>query len=454
MRNNDSLGTLPHNFAEIPPTSKEHMALYISIVLGYDLPAFTACKEHQSTLDILWAAYTDQYDFLVWLACRGGGKTLGISILNYMETVFKPNCEIKCLGGSLEQSKLMVKYAKEIWAKPLVPKHMLIGQVTGTSYQLTNGSSLNALACSSTSARGAHPQRLRLDEIDEMDGDIYDAAQGQPVERHGIPSQVFCISTMQHAGGLMSRVMRQAEAQEGAGVFETCILDVTQPHGFLSKKEMLKIQRRTTRRMWETEYLLKRPTIQGSVFDYETVHEAHRRTIGLKQDYRNWKIEFGIDWGHTMSVLSFFACSEEKFVWIKSFEYEYWELEAKCKDMWRKIQEWGSCDGYTDILSKDSNVTFLAQYKKLRRDGIISIRARTHPVAFTKYKTIGINVLRFLLENNMIDIVDPLVRDKLQCFQYQNADLDKVKKTDDHIPDSGIAWAVSRHYLLKDKGQK
>ena len=427
------------------------MALYVSIVLGYDIPAYSCCNYHKSPLDIMWDAYTDQHDFMVWLASRGAGKTLNVAILNYLETVFKPNCEIKCLGGSLEQSKLMVKYAKEIWSKPLVPKHMLIGAVTGTSYQLTNGSSISALASSGTSARGAHPQRLRLDEIDEMDREIYDAAMGQPVERHGIPSHVFCISTMQHAGGLMSQVMGEAIGREGSQVYETCILDVTEPYGFTSKKEMEKRKSRTTKKMWETEYLLQRPTLQGSVFDYESVETSYRRTQGVLAQFRNWKIEFGIDWGHTMSVLSFFACSENKFAWIKSYEYEYWELESKCKDMWKKINEMCATEGYTDMLSKDSNVTFIAQYRKLRRDGYIDIKAKVKPVAFTKYKTIGINVLRFLLENCMMDIYDLNVKKKLQCLQYKNIDMDKVKKEDDHVPDSGIAWAVSRHYLLKDK---
>lgn len=450
MRNNDSLGTLPHNFAEIPITSKEHMALYVSIVLGYDIPAFSCCKNHTSPLDIMWAAYTDEYDFLVWLASRGAGKTLNVAILNYLETVFKPNCEIKCLGGSLEQSKLMVKYAKDIWAKPLVPKHMLVGAVTGTSYQLTNGSSISALASSGTSARGAHPQRLRLDEIDEMDREIYDASMGQPVERHGIPSHIFCISTMQHAGGLMSQVMKEQEGKEGSQIYETCILDVTEPYGFTSKVEMEKRKSRTTKKMWETEYLLKRPTIQGSVFDYELVERSYRRTLNTTPNFNSLKIEFGIDWGHTMSVLSFFACSENKFAWLKSFEYEYWELGAKCIDMWRRIDEMKAIDGYTDMLSKDSNVTFIAQYKKLRHQGIINIKAKVHPVAFTKYKQTGINVLSFMLENNMLDIYDPLVRDKMQILQYQNIDLNKVKKVDDHVPDSGIAWGVARHYLLKN----
>ena len=119
--------------------------------------------------------------------------------------------------------------------------------------------------------------------------------------------------------------------------------------------------------------------------------------------------------------------------------------------MWKKINEMCATEGYTDMLSKDSNVTFIAQYRKLRRDGYIDIKAKVKPVAFTKYKTIGINVLRFLLENCMMDIYDLNVKKKLQCLQYKNIHMDKVKKEDDHVPDSGIAWAVSRHYLLKDK---
>ena len=55
---------------------------------------------------------------------------------------------------------------------------------------LNNQSNIQILTASSKSVRGAHPQKLKLDEIDEIDPNIYEAALLIPKPSGGIKASV------------------------------------------------------------------------------------------------------------------------------------------------------------------------------------------------------------------------------------------------------------------------
>ena len=128
---------------------------------------------------------------------RGSGKTLLLAVLAYLESVFKPFCGTTILGGSLEQSQKAIMYSTQLWERPNVPKQLLAG-IAGRGYQLKNGSWVQALAASQKSVRGPHPQRLRLDEVDEMAKEIFDASLGQPKANFNIPDQKIGIYCFEH----------------------------------------------------------------------------------------------------------------------------------------------------------------------------------------------------------------------------------------------------------------
>lgn len=78
-------------------------------------------------------------------------------------------------------------------------------------------------AASPTSVRGAHPQRLRRDEDDEMKLRILDAALGQPVARRGVASQTVIASTHHYARGPVTELRhRIATGELDARVYTWC----------------------------------------------------------------------------------------------------------------------------------------------------------------------------------------------------------------------------------------
>ena len=94
-----------------------------------------------------------------------------------------------------------------------------------TRRSLVNKSNINILTASSKSVRGPHPQKLKLDEIDEFDDKIYEAAMPIPKTKKGIKASVQIYSTMHKAYGLMNRVITEA-AQSGYKIYKWCVFDV------------------------------------------------------------------------------------------------------------------------------------------------------------------------------------------------------------------------------------
>lgn len=427
-------------FAETAPQTKEHLAVYCATVLGFRLPHPGYCDDHESPLDALWDAYADESDFAIWHAMRGSGKTQLLAILAWLESVFKPNCGSTVLGGSLEQSQRCVAYLTQLWDLPQVPGHILDGQPMGMGYKLTNGSWVRALAASSKSVRGPHPQKLRLDEVDEMSPVIFDAALGQPMDRGGIPANIVASSTLQYAHGMMADLI-DSRHDRGARLYRWCVEEVREPRGFWTNEMIAQKYRQVTRAMWDAEYLLKRPTLEGSVYDFELVEKAWDR--GRKQKWEErYTTEAGIDWGHGTTVLHIVQDRRERYTVPETYRWELVELTERCEAISKICQEKQISCIYTDSNPPDSNVTLS---KILRKN---NVRTAIKPVVFGKWKNLGIETVRFLLEKNLLDITDKTFKDKMQKYHYKNPELEQIAKEDDHDPDALTAWAASRAHLL------
>ncbi len=434
-------------FACIAPKTKEHLQVYCSIVLNMRFPYPNCCKDHDSVLDAIWDTYSESEDLSIWYAMRGSGKTQTLSVLGYLESAFKEACGICILGGSLEQSTKAVGYLDHIWSLPGVPRHLLsTGSVAGRGYKLTNGSWVTALAASSKSVRGPHPQKLRLDECDEMDEKIYDASLGQPKSNYGIKDNIVISSTLHYPFGLMSKIIDERH-EKGARLYQWCVEEAKKPFGFWDVEELKRRKRQITNAMWEAEYLLRRPKLGETIFDFMSVDNAFRRGIKIKFDAKV-SVEAGIDWGHTCTVLTIVQDYKEFITAPEAWSWEYKELNDRCKEIAELCIEKKISIIYCDSNPKDSYITLKKILKNKR------IPTQVIPIAFNQWKGIGINVIRYYLEKNLINIGDKTLQDKMKKYHYKNADQGIIEKKDDHHPDSLIAWAASRWRILECVEQK
>jgi hypothetical protein len=422
------------------PESKEHLALYCAFILGVKIPDPAICSGHHSPLDALWEAYADEEFFLIWHAMRGSGKTLLLAVLAFLESIFKPFCGTTILGGSLEQSQKAIAYSDQLWQRPQVPRQLLIGGVAGRGYKLKNGSWVQALAASQKSVRGPHPQRLRLDEVDEMSQEIFDAALGQPKANYGITDQTVASSTLHHPFGMMAEIIDKRE-EMGAKLYQWCVEEVRTPGGFWTDDEIARKQKQLTQAMWDAEYLLKRPMIGKSIYDYEAVERAWQRGRGIEFE-RKARTEAGVDWGHTSTVMHVVQDLKEKYTSPETHRWELVELTERCQQIADICIDKRISVIYADVSPKDSNVTL----HKILRKNKVSTRIQT--VAFSKWKDKGIDTMRYLIEKDLIDIADKTAKEKLQKYHYKNVEQEQIAKEDDHDPDAFTAWAVSKSWIL------
>jgi hypothetical protein len=255
------------------------------------VPRVQVCPEHTPPAQYVVDSFFEKVQDSVCWANRGGGKTLMGALSTWLDTVFKTHCATKILGGSLEQSKKMYHHLTgegDGWG--LVTddfRHLLRGEMLAGQTTLINKSNINILTASSKSVRGPHPQKLRLDEIDEFDDKIYEAAMLIPKTKHGIKASVQIYSTMHKAYGLMNRVITEA-AQSGYKIYKWCVFDVMEKcvdrecatcelwedcqgrarhaDGFYSIENAISEKRRVSRDTWLCETLCYQPSQEGLIY--------------------------------------------------------------------------------------------------------------------------------------------------------------------------------------------
>ena len=209
-----------HDFT-LPIRTEKTLREFIYYAFGVVIPDIQVCPEHSTP----WRAFCDAYfarnSTSVWEASRGfGGKTFMLGLLALTEALtLKANVSV--LGGSGEQSDRVLAHMTDFWKAPHAPRALLVGDVA-REMRFAWGNEVQALMASTKSARGAHPQRLRLDEIDEMDLVILDAATGQPMTGNsGIPTQTVMSSTHHYPDGTMTEILKRA-AEKGWSIHRWC----------------------------------------------------------------------------------------------------------------------------------------------------------------------------------------------------------------------------------------
>ncbi|CAB4148347.1 hypothetical protein UFOVP967_41 [uncultured Caudovirales phage] len=263
----------------LPPRDKWELQYYLWNFFGIKVSAQKVCPDHQAPLDAIADAYFATNSVIVWKASRGfGGKTTMASGLALLELM--SGMDVAILGGSSLQSLRVHEATREGWEHEThIGGQVIKGPFKWALAKDPNrietrtiwGNSLRALAASTKSARGPHPQRLRMDEVDEMDIEILDAALGQTMSLGGHKSQTLLSSTHQYPQGTMTEILRRAE-DKGWPVYTWCYKENSAPHGWLNPDDVERKRGEIQPAMWEVEYDMSAPKLDGVIFDPETIN--------------------------------------------------------------------------------------------------------------------------------------------------------------------------------------
>lgn len=286
-----------------PPVTRTDLRNYVKVFLGINVPDVSLCPGHCSPMDYLWHCYSTDFPFgsnstngdcVVW-ANRGGSKTVLGAVATLLDCIFKPNCQVRILGGSLEQSSRMYDYLGQYLGESF--DGMLSGKILKDKCTFLNGSNAQILTQSAKSVRGVHVHKLRCDEIELFDKDVFDAAKFTTQSTDNIKASMEVISTMHRPYGLMHRLVDEAVKNE-TPIFKWCMMEVIEKctdrncsrcpldnycqgkaknaNGYLKIDDCITQMRRSSIAGFESEMLCRRPNLENAVFsDFDTnIHVA------------------------------------------------------------------------------------------------------------------------------------------------------------------------------------
>lgn len=265
------------------PETGDELWWMVYYLWGVSIPRHSVCPDHVAP----FTAFADAYfrrnsindsgidSIALWLGSRGlSGKSFLLSILGLTISVLRGS-DVNLLGGSFAQSTNIHTHIRMALESEHAPRYMIATEAA-TEIKFHNKARIHPLTASQRTVRGPHPPQVLLDEIDEMELTILDAALGQPMPQTNWlgelirPHAVLC-STHQHPEGTVTEIKRRAEAR-GIPSYSWCFLETSNPiDGWLSKETIEEKRASIPAEMWRTEYELGEPAIGNRAFDTAAV---------------------------------------------------------------------------------------------------------------------------------------------------------------------------------------
>jgi hypothetical protein len=425
---------------------------------GVKIPRVAVCDNHCAPFDAFAEAYFARTPISIWKASRGfGGKTQTLSLLGMSELAFL-GAFVTILGGSGEQSRRVHESMSEAWHYRGAPKHLLLRDPTKNDTYLSNGGKARTLMASSRSVRGPHPQRLRMDEIDEMELAILTAAQGQPMRKANMRGEMLetntvFSSTHQYPDGTMTYMLREA-AERGWSVRQWCYRESSNPvDGWLKNEEVERKRREVPASMFAAEYDLQEPNFQGRAIDEESVDRMFDPQWDLVDGKAGYYYQFieprpdrdfvtGVDWA-----------KQRDFTVITTWDATFlpWKLAAFEKinrRPWpmmvgRLNKRWAMYGGVvvSDSLGIGSVINDYIEYPRgSKRDDLVQFNMAG------KIRSEFITEVVQAVENS--DLLAPRVKSMYDDFRFVTPeDLYNIGSTS-HLPDTiastALAWTARK----------
>jgi len=323
------------------PRTREQLARVVRELFDVRLPGKPLCDGHATPLDYLAGSFLHQQDLLVW-ANRGGGKTMAAAVATLLDGLYRAPAKLLVLGGSFDQSDRLAEHIRTFL---LDRPHLLEGRMTKQRIRLAGGSEIRMLAQSQRAVRGQHVQKIRCDEVDLFDPDVWRAAQFATRSDGAARGSIEVLSTLHRAGGLMDGLVAEAQpalskepspndggegnsirpsvfglrhSPVGYRLVHWCLWEVIErcpawrqcpdcplaadcrgrakdAEGFFPIADAITIQARSSRAAWESEMLCKGVRAEGLVFG-EFDRARHVRPLSFEA---HWPTYRGVDFGYT-----------------------------------------------------------------------------------------------------------------------------------------------------------
>lgn len=212
------------------PADPEHLRLWLRLFLGLRVADRPVCRGHSTPWDIFREWYFDNPLLCLVHGPRGGGKSFLSGLDTHLRSRFNPGYGTRILAGSKDQSRQTydairtgVQEARgELGSDSGSIRRLLKGEA-----EYANGSRIEILAASPTSVRGPHVPSLKLDEIEEIDPEVRDAAVNIASGHKGShKASILMTSTWHRVGGPMQDMVDLARGRNGFPHHTFCSFEV------------------------------------------------------------------------------------------------------------------------------------------------------------------------------------------------------------------------------------
>jgi len=301
-----------------PPTTPNELHALIQAMWGINIPRKNHCPNHNSPFNAFCEGYFgNKSNWVLWYGSRGTGKSLMLAILAITKSALL-GTNTTLLGGSMAQSQNVHEHIENLMLTPNAPRNAVARQIQ-TELAFKEGNWIRPLPASQRTVRGPHPNMVCLDEIDEMDWDVYNAAQGQAMARpnirgHIIPEMTVASSTWQRPAGTFEKVLRNAE-RNNLSIKTWCYKDILAPNGWMDPAFIERKKLSVPSEMFRVEYELGEPSGQSRAFDVASIENTFTTypsgtiTHTEKPDDDTWTFEkpdkhgwyaAGVDWAKSV----------------------------------------------------------------------------------------------------------------------------------------------------------
>lgn len=343
------------------PENREQLRHWVELFCGLHMPATACCAHHQSPLDYLAHAFFEgdgerAPDCVVW-ACRGGGKTMLGAVATLLDVVFRPGIDVRILGGSFEQSEKMYGYLTALTRRGF--SDWLAETPTQRTMRFKNGSRVVVLPQSDRAVRSMRVQRVRCDEVELFDPEIWSAVQLTTRSSGNARAGVEALSTLHVPGGLMEQTLA-AWRKRGKKTFSWCVWDVIekcppqrecsscplfdacagrakQADGFLKIDDVIAMRERVSEQTWRHEMLCEAPRRSDAVFaDFDMAKHVRPWVEG---EHRVERFVGGVDFGFSKAFVCLWLARTTRadgatcFYVIDELVLKHTRLEAAAKQI-------------------------------------------------------------------------------------------------------------------------
>ena len=199
------------------PKTRAELLQWVWDYMGIRIADQSVCLGHTSPADYFTELVLNRPQLALVLGPRGGGKSFLSALDTHYHSRWNAKHGTKILGGSKSQSEQVYRALREA----VYEGHGDEGSDAESIAKLMkgeavyhNGSNVAILTASSKSVRGPHVASLKLDEVDEIESDLREAAMGMCMNRHGSSASVIMTSTWHRLNGPMGVLMERAAENE------------------------------------------------------------------------------------------------------------------------------------------------------------------------------------------------------------------------------------------------